>query len=68
MLILRPLQVESHIKKRFAVGSRLSETRLVAELLDKHFSEATIRRVVAIMLRRGELEHQMQRHVLYRIR
>ena len=60
--------MESHIKKRFAVGSRLSESRLVSELLDKNFKEERIRRVINIMLRRNELEHQMQRQVLYRVR
>ena len=31
-------------------------------------AEATVKKVLGIMLRRGELEHQMQRRVLYRVR
>eukprot|EP00048_Salpingoeca_helianthica_P003470 m.67630 g.67630 ORF g.67630 m.67630 type:complete len:736 (+) comp12719_c0_seq4:22-2229(+) len=62
------LKIEMHIKKRFAIGSQLAEARLVADLAEKNFNEAMVRKVVAIMLRRGELEHQKQRRVLYRVR
>ncbi|EDQ87030.1 uncharacterized protein MONBRDRAFT_27771 [Monosiga brevicollis MX1] len=62
------LTIERQIKQRFPVGSKVSEQRIVDHMSRRNFSEAMIRKVLGIMLRRGELEHKMQRRVLYRVR
>lgn len=40
----------------------------MADFAKQSFPELLVRKVLSIMLRRGELEHQMQRRVLYRIK
>jgi len=62
------LSVEQNLKRRFPVGSRVSESRIVNEFVKQNYSEAAVKKVLQIMLRRGEVEHQMQRRVLYRVK
>jgi len=62
------LGIEKSLKTRFPVGSRVSESRIVSELTKQNYAEESIRKVLGIMLRRGEVEHQMQRRVLYRVK
>ena len=61
-------QIESALKKRFPVGSRVSESRIVSDFVRQKYREGLVRKVLSVMLRRGELEHQMQRRVLYRVK
>eukprot|EP00039_Didymoeca_costata_P020257 m.340641 g.340641 ORF g.340641 m.340641 type:complete len:719 (+) comp19435_c0_seq1:149-2305(+) len=60
--------IETTLKRRFPVGSRVSESRIVNDFVRQKFEEGLIRKVINVMLRRGELEHQMQRRVLYRVK
>ena len=60
--------MEKSIKARFPVGSRVSEQRIVDDLSRRNYNEAVVRKVLHIMLRRGELEHQYQRRVLCRVK
>ncbi len=60
--------IETKIKSRFPLGSRVSEAVIVDSFVKLNYPEAAVRKVIAVMLRRGELEHHMQRRVLYRIR
>ena len=60
--------IENKLKRRFPVGSRVSETRIVRDFSAQHHDEGLVRKVLNVMLRRGELEHQMQRRVLYRVK
>jgi DNA replication licensing factor MCM5 len=62
------LSIEQDLKRRFPIGSRVSESRIVQELQRQNYGEDAVRKVLSIMLRRGEVEHQMQRRVLYRIK
>ena len=62
------VNIEEHLKRRFPLGSRVSEERIIRDFEKQHYSEASVKRVISIMLRRGELEHQMQRRVLYRVK
>ena len=62
------LRIEKALKQRFPVGSRVSESRIVSELAKQNYGDESIRKVLSIMLRRGEVEHQMQRRVLYRVK
>lgn len=61
-------KLEEHLKRRFPIGSKVSESRIVADFVKQHYSEYTVKKVLGIMTRRGELEHQMQRRVLYRVK
>ncbi|RDD44892.1 DNA replication licensing factor mcm5 [Trichoplax sp. H2] len=61
-------QVETQLKRRLAIGSQVSEQRAIQDFLKQKFSERAIRTVLHIMLRRGELEHRMQRKVIFRAR
>ena len=60
--------IENKLKRRFPVGSRVSETRILRDFSAQHHEEGLVRKVLNVMLRRGELEHQMQRRVLYRVK
>jgi len=62
------LSIEQNLKRRFPVGSRVSESRIVQEFTKQNYTETSVKKVLAIMLRRGEVEHQMQRRVLYRVK
>jgi len=61
-------RLETLLKKRFAIGSQVSEQRIISDFQRSNFSEKAISTVIHIMLRRGELEHKYQRKVLYRVR
>ncbi|XP_066919905.1 DNA replication licensing factor mcm5-A-like [Clytia hemisphaerica] len=61
-------RLETLLKKRFAIGSQVSEQRIISDFQRQKFSEKAISTVIHIMLRRGELEHKYQRKVLYRVR
>jgi len=60
--------IENKLKRRFPVGSRVSEQRILRDFSAQHHEEGLVRKVLNVMLRRGELEHQMQRRVLYRVK
>lgn len=62
------MKVETKIKQRFPVGHKASEATLLSTFKRENFSESAIKRVIHLMLRRGELEHQKQRKLLYRIK
>ncbi|XP_065184528.1 DNA replication licensing factor mcm5-like [Sycon ciliatum] len=59
---------EQQLKSRFPVGSQVSEQRIVSDFMSKNFAERTIMTVIHVMLRRGELQHRLQRKVLLRVR
>jgi DNA replication licensing factor MCM5 len=61
-------KVERQLKNRFPIGSHVSEQRIVQDFLKQNYSEQAILTVVHVMLRRGELQHRMQRKVLFRVR
>lgn len=61
-------QIEKQIRKRFAIGTQVSEQRIIQDFAKQKYSERAIHTVIYIMLRRGELEHRFQRKVLYRVK
>lgn len=61
-------QIEKQIKRRFAIGTQVSEQRIIQDFAKQKYSERAIHTVIYIMLRRGELEHRFQRKVLYRVK
>lgn len=61
-------RIEQKLKQRFAIGSQVSEQRIVSDFVRQKYNEKAVSTVIHIMLRRGELEHRYQRKVLYRVR
>jgi len=61
-------RVEQKLKQRFAIGSQVSEQRIISDFVRQKYNEKAVTTVIHIMLRRGELEHRYQRKVLYRVR
>jgi len=60
--------IEKQLKKRFAIGSQVSHHTIMADFAKQKYPEKTVQRVLAIMIRRGELQHRMQRKMLYRLK
>ncbi|XP_012250874.1 DNA replication licensing factor Mcm5 [Athalia rosae] len=60
-------QIEKQLKRRFAIGSQVSEQNVVADFTKQKYPERAIYKVIHTMIRRGELQHRMQRKMLYRL-
>ncbi|XP_046401937.1 DNA replication licensing factor Mcm5 [Ischnura elegans] len=60
-------RIETQLKRRFAIGSQVSEQNIVQDFLRQKYPERAIQKVIHTMIRRGELQHRMQRKMLYRI-
>ncbi|XP_034942535.1 DNA replication licensing factor Mcm5 [Chelonus insularis] len=60
-------QIEKQLKRRFAVGSQVSEQSIVNDFTKQKYPERAIYKVIHTMIRRGELQHRMQRKMLYRL-
>merc|ERR1712226_51621 len=62
-------RIEKQLKRRFLVGSQVSEQTIVRDLSgNQHLPERQVKRVLHAMITRGEVEHRMQRKLLYRVR
>ena len=61
-------RIEKQLKRRFAIGSQVSEHSIIQDFTKQKYPEHAIHRVLQLMLRRGELQHRMQRKVLYRLK
>lgn len=61
-------RIEKQLKRRFAIGSQVSEHSIIQDFSKQKYPEHAIQKVVHLMLRRGELQHRMQRKVLYRVK
>ncbi|XP_022664680.1 DNA replication licensing factor mcm5-A-like [Varroa jacobsoni] len=61
-------RIEQQIKKRFAIGSQVSEQTIIQDFTRQKFPERSIYKVLALMIRRGEVQHRMQRKMLYRLK
>ncbi|XP_076351638.1 minichromosome maintenance 5 isoform X1 [Tachypleus tridentatus] len=62
------IHIEKQLKKRFAIGSQVSEYNIVRDFTKQKYPEQAIYKVLHIMIRRGEIQHRMQRKMLYRIK
>ncbi|XP_075982792.1 minichromosome maintenance 5 [Anticarsia gemmatalis] len=60
-------RVEKQLKRRFAVGSQVSEQTIINDFLKQKYPERAILKVIHTMIRRGELQHRLQRKMLYRL-
>nr|CAB3263694.1 DNA replication licensing factor mcm5-A-like [Phallusia mammillata] len=61
-------RIERQIKRRFVVGSQVSEYAIVQDFVKQKYEERKIYKVLNLMMRRGEVQHRMQRKMLYRIK
>uniref|UniRef100_A0A1B6D033 DNA replication licensing factor MCM5 n=2 Tax=Clastoptera arizonana TaxID=38151 RepID=A0A1B6D033_9HEMI len=60
-------RIEKQLKRRFAIGSQVSEYNIVQDFLKQKYPERAIYKVIHTLIRRGELQHRMQRKMLYRL-
>ncbi|XP_014666063.1 PREDICTED: DNA replication licensing factor mcm5-A-like [Priapulus caudatus] len=61
-------RIEKQMKRRFAIGTQVSEHSILQDFLKQKYPEQVIYKVLQIMLRRGEIQHRMQRKMLYRMK
>merc|ERR1719431_1961541 len=61
-------RIEKQLKKRFAIGSQISQHTILNDFAKQKYPERQVQKVLATMIRRGELQHRMQRKMLYRIK
>ncbi|XP_070578294.1 DNA replication licensing factor mcm5-like [Ptychodera flava] len=61
-------RIEKQLKRRFAIGSQVSEHCIVQDFLRQKYPERSIYKVLQLMIRRGEIQYRMQRKMLYRIK
>ncbi|XP_055386104.1 DNA replication licensing factor Mcm5 [Condylostylus longicornis] len=61
-------RIEKQLKRRFAIGSQVSEQNIIQDFLRQKYTERAVLKVIYTMIRRGELQHRMQRKMLYRLR
>jgi len=61
-------RIERQIKRRFVIGSQVSEFAIVQDFLKQKYEERKVQKVLQLMMRRGEIQHRMQRKLLFRIK
>lgn len=61
-------RIEKQLKRRFAIGTQVSQQNIIQDFLQQRYPENAILKVIYIMIRRGEFQHRLQRKMLYRIR
>jgi len=61
-------RIEKQLKKRFAIGSQVSQHPLLQDLSKQKYDERQVQKGLMMMIRRGELQHRMQRKMLYRLK
>lgn len=60
-------RLEKLLKQRFAIGTQVSQQTIVQNFIQQQYPEQAILTVIYSMLRRGQLQHSMQRKLLLRI-
>jgi DNA replication licensing factor MCM5 len=60
-------RIEKQLKRRFAIGSQVSEQNIIQDFMRQKYPERAIIKVIQTLIRRGELQHRMQRKMLYRL-
>ena len=61
-------KIEKQLKRRFAIGSQVSVHSIMTDLSKQKYEDRQIQKVLMMMIRRGELQHRMQRKMLYRLK
>lgn len=60
--------VEAQIKRRVAIGSHVSERKLIDELVRVGMPENLVRKALLYMASQGDLEHRRERRLIHRLR
>lgn len=60
-------RIEKQLKRRFAIGSQVSTQNIIGDFIRQKYPERAVTKVIQTMIRRGELQHRMQRKMLYRL-
>ncbi|XP_035795368.1 DNA replication licensing factor Mcm5-like [Anopheles albimanus] len=60
-------RIEKQLKRRFAIGSQVSEQNIIQDFARQKYPESAVLKVIHTLIRRGELQHRMQRKMLYRL-
>lgn len=61
-------RVERQLKKRFAIGTQVAEHTILQDFLRQGYQDHIVRKVIMFMLRRGDVQHRMQKKMLFRIK
>merc|ERR1719288_575083 len=61
-------RIERQLKKRFAIGCQVSEHAILQDFARQKYPNHAVTKVLQFMIRRGELQHRIQRKMLYRIK
>ncbi|KAL5009017.1 hypothetical protein ScPMuIL_014598 [Solemya velum] len=61
-------RIEKQLKRRFVIGSQVSEHAIIQDFTRQKYPERSVCKVLHFMLRRGEIQHRMQRKMLYRLK
>nr|AFL48194.1 MCM5 [Schmidtea mediterranea] len=62
------VKVEKLMKKRFVIGSQVSEQTVIQDFVKQGFPDRIISKVLHFMIRRGEIQPKHQRRVLMRVK
>lgn len=60
-------RIEKQLKQRFAMGTQISQQTVLQDFAKQQYPERAVLKVIHTMIRRGELQHRMQRKMLYRL-
>lgn len=60
-------RIEKQLKRRFAIGSQVSEQNIIQDFTRQKYPERAILKVIHTLIRRGDFQHRMQRKMLYRL-
>ncbi|KAJ8941666.1 hypothetical protein NQ314_010311 [Rhamnusium bicolor] len=60
-------RIEKQLKRRFAIGTQVSQQNIIQDFTHQQYPERAVLKVIQAMIRRGQLQHRMQRKMLYRI-
>ncbi|XP_076283365.1 DNA replication licensing factor Mcm5 [Lasioglossum baleicum] len=60
-------RIEKQLKRRFPIGNQVSEQNIVKDFVKQAYPERAVYKVIHTMIRRGEVQHRMQRKMLYRL-
>lgn len=60
-------RIEKQLKRRFAIGTQVSQQTIVQDFVQQQYPERAVLKVIYTMIRRGQLQHRLQRRMLYRI-
>lgn len=62
------MRIEKQLKRRFAIGTQVSQLNIIQDFVQQQYPEHSVLKVIYTMIRRGQLQHRMQRKMLYRIK